>query len=125
MILIGSAIAAVAALLTPGGADDPRGLRRFAFRTLLFVTLPAWIVMLAGGVWIYDEEFGGKDNPTWVHVGVITAEGGLVLLLIALVCARVAAVRSKPMLARAAGVLGAVAVLSWVVAVWAMAAKPS
>jgi hypothetical protein len=125
MVLVGSVTAAVAALLTPAGSGDPLALRRFAFRTLLFVSLPAWIVMFAGAVWIYHEEYGGKGDPTWIHIGVITAEGGLVLLLIALAGARVAAERSKPTLARAAGVVCAFAVVGWLVAVWAMGTKPS
>ena len=37
MVLFGAVAAAVGTLLTPGGGGDPAGLRRFAFRMLLFV----------------------------------------------------------------------------------------
>jgi hypothetical protein len=124
MVLMGSVTAAVVALLTPEHRGDSDVLRRFAYRTMLFVGLPAWIVMFASGTWLYYEQFDAKDDPTWVHIGVITAEGGLVLFLVALGLARSAARRSKPRRAVAAGILGAIVLAGWVVAVWAMGAKP-
>lgn len=124
MVLVGSVTAAVGALLTPERRGDPDVLRRFAYRTMLFVGLPAWIVMFATGTWLYYEQFDAKEDPTWVHIGVITAEGGLVLLVAALLLARSAARRARPRRAIAAGILGAVALAGWVVAVWAMGAKP-
>jgi len=124
MVLVGSTIAAVVALLAPGASRDPGGLRRFAYTTMLYVAFPAWIVMFASGIWLYDEEFGGKDNPLWVHLGVVTAEGGLVLFLIALFFARTAAQRSKAHFGRAAGIMSAIALAGWIVAIWAMGAKP-
>jgi hypothetical protein len=124
MVLMGSVTAAVVALLTTGRRGDQEMLRRFAYRTMLYVGLPAWIVMFASGTWLYYEEFDAKDDPTWVHIGVITAEGGLVLFLVALGLARSAARRAKPRRAAAAGILGAIVLAGWVVAVWAMGAKP-
>ena len=124
MVLIGSVTAAAVALLTPRGRGDQDVLRRFAYRTMLYVGLPAWIVMFASGTWLYYEQFDAKDDPTWVHIGVITAEGGLVLFLVALFLARSAARRAKPRRATAAGILGAIVLAGWVVAIWAMGAKP-
>ena len=124
MVLMGSVTAAVVALLTTGRRGDQEMLRRFAYRTMLYVGLPAWIVMFASGTWLYYEQFDAKDDPTWVHIGVITAEGGLVLFLVALGLARSAARRAKPRRAAAAGILGAIVLAGWVVAVWAMGAKP-
>jgi hypothetical protein len=123
MVLMGAVTAAVVALLPRGGGDQDM-LHRFAYRTMLYVGLPAWIVMFASGTWLYYEQFDAKDNPTWVHIGVITAEGGLVLFLVALGLARSAARRAKPRRAAAAGILGAIVLAGWVVAVWAMGAKP-
>ena len=124
MVLMGSVTAAVVALLTTGRRGDQEMLRRFAYRTMFYVGLPAWIVMFASGTWLYYEQFDAKDDPTWVHIGVITAEGGLVLFLVALGLARSAARRAKPRRAAAAGILGAIVLAGWVVAVWAMGAKP-
>jgi hypothetical protein len=124
MVLVGAATAAVTALLTAQGSSDPVGLRRFAYGTMLYGGLPAWIVMFAGGLWVYHDEFGGKDNPAWIHIGVVTAEGGLVAFLIALFGARTAARRSRRRLDTAAGILAAIALAGWIVAIWAMGAKP-
>ena len=92
MLLVGSVLAAVGALLTPTVAGDPVTLRRFAFRTLLFAGLPSYILMRIGAEWIYSKEFGDLpddvDEPAWVGIGYITADIGALLFLIALICAR-------------------------------------
>ena len=60
-------------------------LARSAFWTLLTVAIPAWILMRGGAAWIYDKEgFSGDNDPTWVTVGLVAAEPGLLLLLLAL-----------------------------------------
>ena len=58
MLLVGSVVAAVGALLTPTIAGDPVTMRRFAFRTLLFAGLPSYILMRIGAEWLYSKEFG-------------------------------------------------------------------
>jgi hypothetical protein len=128
-ILVGAVTAAAGTLVfTPGGGGDPAGLRRFAFRVLLFVGIPAYIVMRVGAQWIYDKEFGDLpdevDDPGWIGIGYITADLGLLVLLIATACAGFATRRSSPGLAKAAGILSAILLVAWVIAVWAMGAKP-
>jgi hypothetical protein len=126
MVLVGAVTAAVAAQLwtvTPAGGDR---LRRFSFFTLLFVAIPSWFVMAAGAEWIYSKEFGdASDDPTWIGIGFGTREGGGLLLLIATICAGIASRRSKSGLARASGIIAAIALALWIVAIWAMSAKPS
>ena len=128
MVLFGAVAAAVGTLLlTPGGGGDPAGLRRFAFRTLLFVGLPAYIVMRIGAEWIYEKEFGdgdSDDDPAWIGIGYIIADLGLLLFVVALICAGIAVRKSKTGLARAAGIIGALLLVGMLVAVWAMGAKP-
>lgn len=125
MVLFGAVAAAVGTLLTPGGGGDPAGLRRFAFRTLLFVGLPAYIVMRIGAEWIYDKEFGdGDDDPGWIGIGYIVADLGLLLFVVALICAGIASRKSSAGLARAAAIIGALLLVGMLVAVWAMGAKP-
>ena len=126
MLLVGAVIAAAGALLTPGGGGDPAGLRRFAFRTLLIVGLPAYLVMRIGAEWLYSKEFGETDDdPAWIGIGYITADIGAVLFLIALALAGVASWKSKDGLGKASGVIVTLALVGWLVAVWAMGAKPS
>ena len=129
MILVGAVLAAVGTLLAPGGGGDPAGLRRFAFRVLLFVGIPAYIVMRIGAEWMYEKEFGDLpedfDDPAWVGIGYITADVGLLVLLIATACAGFASRRSSAGLGKAAGILGAILLVGWVIAIWAMGAKPN
>jgi hypothetical protein len=125
MVLFGAVAAAVGTLLTPGGGGDPAGLRRFAFRMLLFVGLPAYIVMRIGAEWIYDKEFGdADDDPGWIGIGYIVADLGLLLFVVALICAGIATRKSNAGLARAAATIGALLLVGMLVAVWAMGAKP-
>jgi hypothetical protein len=129
MVLVGSVLTAVVAALGADRTGDPVRMRRLTFRTLLFVGLPSYIVMRVGAEWMYSKEFGdlpeGIDDPTWVGIGYITADLGALLFLIALVSAGVGSWKSKSWLGTAAGIVGAIALIGWIVAVWAMGAKPT
>jgi hypothetical protein len=126
MVLVGAVAAAVVAQLVPGvGVVDGDRMRRFSFRTLLLAALPAYIVMRIGAEWMYSKEFGDvEDDPTWIGIGYITADLGALLLLIALITAGIAAWKSKTRLGKASGVVAAIALAGWIVAVWAMSGKP-
>jgi energy-converting hydrogenase Eha subunit A len=125
MILVGAVAAAVVAQLTAPAVSAPDRLRRFSFRTMLFVAIPSWFLMAIGAEWIYSKEFGdSSDDPTWVGIGFMTRELGGLLLLIATICAGIASRKSKSGLAKASGIIAAIALAAWIVAIWAMAAKP-
>lgn len=127
MVLVGAVGAAVIAQLWTVGIADGDRIRRFSFRTLLFAALPAYIVMRIGAEWMYSQEFGDLKlaDPTWIEIGYMTADIGALLLLIALVTAGIAARKAKARLATASGVIAALALAGWIVAVWAMSGKPS
>jgi len=99
-------------------------LSRVAFRTLLFVVLPSWIVMRVGAQLIADKEFPDK-TPGWVGVGFAVSEPGLVLLIalgaLAWVSARRGGVGRASM---AVAILAPVYLAALAVAWWAMSAKP-
>ncbi|HUC35384.1 MAG TPA: hypothetical protein VMR48_06795 [Gaiellaceae bacterium] len=137
--VLGAAVL-VGALVTAGTAQvlswrenrDAAVFSRFAFRTLLFVAVPAWFAMRIGAEWIYSKE-GWADAPSepdWLGVGYITADLGGLLLLISVVLAGFGARRlarangGSNMLARSAGVLALVVLALYLVALWAMTAKP-
>jgi hypothetical protein len=126
MILVGAATTAGVAQHAPGVVPgDGDRMRRFSFRTLLFAALPAYIVMRVGAEWMYSKEFGDTDDdPTWIGIGYITADIGALLLLIALITAGIASWKSKNRLGMASGVIAAIALAGWIVAVWAMSGKP-
>jgi hypothetical protein len=126
-VLFGAVITMVTVTFTAERTTEPEASRRLAFRTLLFVALPAYIVMRVGAQWIYSKEHLDKlaKDPTWIGIGFGVADLGLLIFLIALILAGVASRRGSSGAARWAGILGSVLVLGLVVAVWAMGAKPT
>jgi hypothetical protein len=125
-VLVGATATAVTAELASVRSEDPVQLRRLAFRTLLFVSLPAYLLMHGAAEWIHSKEFPkGFSDPTWVGLGYIAADAGGLVFLVSLILAGVASRRSKPRLGRAAGLLAALALAGWLVAIWAMGAKPT
>jgi hypothetical protein len=129
MLLVGSLVT-VAALLSLAWRGDSPGLIRLGFRTLLIAALPSYLVMRVGAEWINSKE-NIPDEADWIGIGYITADGGLVFLLISTILAGVAARRAGRhrggggTLGRVVTVLTLVVLAGYVVAVWAMTTKPS
>ena len=128
MLLVGATLMATIAALA-GWRSDNSTLARLAFRTLLLGVIPAWILMRIGAGWIESREGFGDESPGWLQVGVIVAEPGLLLLLIATLLSGLGLRRARKSgggggLTRAAGVLAAILLVAYLVAVWAMTAKP-
>jgi uncharacterized membrane protein YhiD involved in acid resistance len=101
---------------------------RLGFRTLLLVVIPSWIVMRVGAQWIASKEHVDDIDPTpaWVDIGYSTSEGSFLLLVAATVCARIAVRRARGGGLRTATlVLVGIALVAYVVAIWAMSAKPT
>jgi uncharacterized membrane protein len=135
-ILVGTLIAASAAQLlawrrrAPGDAVP---FARIAFRTLLLGALPAWFLMRIGAEWIASREGWNDvdDEPLWLGIGYLTAEPGGLLLLVSIVLAGIGARRLARTdaerggtLVRVATVISFLLVVAYVIAVWAMSAKP-
>jgi hypothetical protein len=123
----------VAGLLTGGTAlAIARGqarLLRLGYFSLLAMALPGWIVMRAGAEWIYDKEgFTGDDDPAWLGLGYVLSEAGGLLLLVALILGGVGVRRlgrgGGSGLLTATAVLALIALVGYLVAVWAMGGKP-
>lgn len=135
MMLIAGLVTAVTAQYLgwrPRDNLDTAVFSRLSFRALLFIAFPAWWVMRVAAQWIYSKE--GLDEaasePAWVGVGFITSEGGGVLLLVAIVLAGVGVRRARRVgagrtLGRIAAVLTTLVLVAYLVAVWAMTAKPN
>ncbi len=75
MVLFGTVLAAFVA----GAA----GFRAAAFRSLL-VAVPAWILMRAGAQWTYSNGYSAIQHQTWLRLGFNIADGGLIVLLLAI-----------------------------------------
>jgi hypothetical protein len=130
---VGGAMLLVAALVVVAAAmgaavrrgDGALELTRLAYRALLVGVIPAYIVMRAGAEWIVSKE--GVDDTSWVGIGYSTADGGLLLVIIAAVLAWRATRRGTDAPGgpgRAVVVLAGVLLLAYTVAIWAMTAKP-
>jgi hypothetical protein len=133
LVHVGGAMLLVAALVVVAAAmgaavrrgDGALELTRLAYRTLLVGVLPAYVLMRIGAEWIVSKE--GVDDASWVGVGYSTADGGLLLVIIAAVLAWRATRRGADApggLGRAVLVLSGVLLLAYAVAIWAMTAKP-
>lgn len=131
MILVGALVASAGLLALARG--DGR-LLRFGYWSLLGAAVPGWVLLRVGAEWISSKEGwndlpSGVDTPTWLDIGGIAADGGGVILLVALVFGGIGVRRMRQ--GGGAGLLRATLVLTTVllaldvVAVWAMAGKPS
>ena len=129
MVLVGALLAGASSIAFARG--DTRFLR-LGYWTLLFVGLPAYIVMRVGAEWLYMKE--GWDDlpddqvPTWLDIGYIVADAGALLTLIALIVGGIGVRRLRD--GKGQGLLKATMIISLlvlaaaVVAIWAMSGKP-
>ena len=134
-ILVGGLIAALTFQLVGWARETPGGaamLARYGFFSLLVLAVPGWILMRVGAQWIWSEE-GWDDvdsEPAWLGIGWITGDAGGLLILIAVILAGLGARRlrqgggTSSGLVRFATVLTAIALVAYVITVWAMSAKP-
>ncbi len=124
-VMFGAVAAAAVATLTADRVAQPDFMRRVAFRSLLIVGLPAYVVMRIGAQWLYSKGYDElEEDPAWLSIGWIVADLGLLIFLIALALAGIASWKRKTGLGKAAGVLMVLLLVAMVVAVWAMGAKP-
>lgn len=83
MVLVGAVLAVL--LLTVAAWRQPnlRILARSSFWTLLVAAVPAYVVMRGAAQWVYSKEgFSGNNDPTWIGIGFMVADTGLLLLLL-------------------------------------------
>jgi hypothetical protein len=124
MVLFGAVVLAVVSV----AGNSQAGLR-LGFRSLLIGAIPAWIAMRVSAQWIASKENlvdEGVDVPAWVDIGFITSEASVLVLIAATVCAGIAARRGRGGgLRTATVVLVGITIVAYVVAIWAMSAKPT
>ena len=130
MILVGGLLTGAAALAFARG--EPRSLR-LGYWSLLAVALPGWILMRIGAQWIYaeqgwDDVADGVDEPAWLGIGYVIADAGGLILLVTLITGGIGVRRLNAgggsVLLKATLILSLVLLAAYVVAVWAMSAKP-
>jgi hypothetical protein len=134
-ILVGGLIVALTVQLVGWARETPAGalqLARIGFFSLLCIALPGWILMRAGAQWIWSEQ-GWDDvpeEPAWLGIGWITGDFGGLLILVSVILAGFGARKLRQSeattstLVRIATVLTTIALIAYVITVWAMSAKP-
>ena len=99
-------------------------LRRVVLRTLLLAVIPGWLLMRFAGEWINSKEDIPGD-PTWLGIGYIVGDIGLVLLIVTTILSWVSTrkpERSWPV--RAVASLAGLYLVALLVAMFAMSGKP-
>ncbi len=127
MVATGGLVLALVYLVAAWRGTEPASFRA-GYKALLYAAIPGYIVMRVAAQWLYSEE--GLDtldsDPTWIEIGFITTDAGLLFLLIATITAGVSTRRGDGGTAavRVATSLTALMLVAYVVTVWAMTAKP-
>ena len=130
MLLVGTLLAvALATAIGWRRPDDAVGLTRFGLRTLLIGVFPSWLLMRIAAQWTESEEnFPDDFEPDWLGIGYITADAGGLLIIVSIVLSVLGLRRLRSgdglRLGRAVGVISLVLLAAFLVAVWAMTAKP-
>jgi len=128
MVFVGLLATVVVVLVASARSDDRAGALRLAFRTLLIGAVPSYIVMRGAAEWIASKE-DVPDDLTWINIGYMVTDIGLLVLIAITVLAGLASRRAhrgdEPGgLVRPATVLTLLLIAAYAVALWAMTAKP-
>jgi hypothetical protein len=134
MLLVGTLLAVSTAILLGwrrADAGEARALTRFGLRTLLLGVVPSYVLMRIGAQWTESREDLPEDveDSAWFGIGYITADAGALLILVSIVLSalglrRLRAERGGTGFGRAVGVIATLLLAAYIVAVWAMSAKP-
>jgi hypothetical protein len=131
-VVFGALLASATSLALARGETR---LLRLGYFSLLFVGLPGLILLRLAGEWLYrlqkwDELPAEIDEPAWLGIGFVVADGGGLLFLLALALGGVGVYRLRDGkggtgLLKATMVISLVLLLAYAVAVWAMTGKPN
>jgi hypothetical protein len=128
MLLVGSLFAVAVALVLGWRRAEP-ALDRFGLLTLLVGALPSYVLMRIGAQWTESEEKLPDDfEAAWLDTGYVVADLSVPVLVIAAILAGIGLRRLRAGggtgLARSVGVIAMLLLAAYLVAVWAMTAKP-
>lgn len=123
MLLFGSVLTATITSFAGWRRPDLAVLRNATFWALTAVAIPAWLVTRVFAQVVLSKEDDVYDDPTWVGIGFIATEPGLLLLLVAIGCAVWWRRGGKPVAGRIVAVLSAVYLVLLAIAWLAMSGK--
>jgi hypothetical protein len=130
MVMVGALVTSATAAIV-GWRDETGALSRLSCLTLFYVALPAFIAMRVGAQWVYAKEHLDDlpEDPAWVGIGFITSDLGGILLILALILGGIGLRRSRSGggrgLLKASSLIATLLVAVYIVAIWAMGAKPT
>ena len=128
MLVVGVVFSALLsfALARRSDADGAARLTQMALRTILYFSLPAYLLMRVGAQ-LTEAKYDFDTEPGWIDVGYITGE---LTLLLTLASTIVSAIGLKKLRAgggakhaRAVMIMSALILVAYLVAVWAMTTK--
>jgi uncharacterized membrane protein len=133
MLLVGGMFIVSASLVLAWRADsegDVAALTRFAYRTLFYLVLPAFLLMRIAAQWVLSKSpWDGDDDQTWIGIGFLISDIGALLLIISLVLAGIGLRRADGARggtgARVVTVVTLLLMAAYLVAIWAMTTKPT
>lgn len=130
MLLVGTLFAVGTAIVMGWRREgDTLGFTRFGLRTLLLGVFPAYVLMRVGAQWTeaaadYPEGF----DPAWIGIGYITADAGALLIIVSMILSGIGLRKLRSGkgagLGSAVGIISLLLLAAYIVAVWAMSAKP-
>jgi hypothetical protein len=133
-ILVGGLLTAVGMQVLAWSRRGPGDLvaySRGGFWALLTVALPGWVLMRFAAEWIRSKEgWNGDNDPSWLGVGYLVADVGFIVLLLTILLAGFGVRRVRRpgatanTLGRIATPFATILLIAYLVAVWAMTAKP-
>lgn len=116
--------ATAAAFVAAASSQRWPWLRGVVLKTMLAAVIPAWLLMRLGGAWADSREPIGDDS-TWLGIGYIVGDGGVVLLLAAAILSWVGVRRpDRGWPPKAVAGIAGVYFLALLVAMFAMSGKP-
>ena len=130
MVLVG-ALTLSCVYLISSWRSGSAALIRTAYMSLFYAALPGYIVFRVGAEWIADKEGLTDSDLTWIGIGYGVSDIGALLLIIALVIGGLSVRRMNrggapsPIAARIVTGIVSLVLVAYLVAVWAMTAKPT
>jgi hypothetical protein len=130
MALVGALTVTSVSLIASWRSGSAALIRR-AYMTLFYVALPSYIVFRIGSEWIVDKEGLSDADLAWIDIGYMVSDTGALLLIISLIIGGISVRRMNrgrqpsPVAARIVTGLVSLVLIAYLVAVWAMTAKPT
>jgi xanthosine utilization system XapX-like protein len=121
-------LAAAAYYLFRARSDSSPALARVGFRTILFGVIPSYVVFRVAAQLLLNEQGLEEAELAWIDIGFIVTDIGILAIIAATIGSSIASRRPEGTSSRGAAVAAwacSLLLVAYVVALWAMTAKPA